>query len=161
MSSIARNTAATASYLVLRKEGKILFARRCNTGYQDGNYQVPAGHIDAGELPTEALVREVKEEIGITIAPADVRFVHTMFRPKMDTTGDRVDYFFEVTRWTGEVTNCEPEKCDDMLWVDPVDMPATTTPHVRVAIECIEKGQPFSELSIDFLRASGMYREEC
>lgn len=157
MSHVERNTAATASYLILKKDGKILFARRCNTGFQDGNYQVPAGHVDAGELPSEALVREVKEEIGIVIQPEDVTFVHTSFRPKMDKTGDRVDYFFEVSKWEGEVTNCEPDKCDELLWVDPNALPENTTPHVRVAIECIEKGEPFSELSMDFLRESGMY----
>jgi len=157
MSTIERNPATTASYLVLRKEGKVLFARRCNTGYQDGNYQVPAGHVDAGELPSEALIREVQEEIGISIQPEDVRFVHTSFRPMMDKTGDRVDYFFEVDTWTGEVTNSEPDKCDDLIWVDTNALPENTTPHVRVALECIAKGQPFSELSVAFLKESGMY----
>jgi 8-oxo-dGTP pyrophosphatase MutT (NUDIX family) len=157
MSTIERNPATTASYLVLRKEGKVLFARRCNTGYQDGNYQVPAGHVDAGELPSEALIREVQEEIGIFIQPEDVKFVHTSFRPMMDKTGDRVDYFFEVDTWTGDVTNCEPDKCDDLIWVDANALPENTTPHVRVALECIEKGQPFSELNTAFLKESGMY----
>ena len=133
------------------------FARRCNTGYQDGNYQVPAGHVDAGEIPSEALIREVKEEIGISIKPEDVKFVHTSFRPMMDKTGDRVDYFFEVDKWTGDVTNCEPDKYDDLIWVETDALPENTIPHVRVALECIKKGQPFSELSIAFLKESGMY----
>jgi hypothetical protein len=99
----------------------------------------------------------VQEEIGISIQPEDVRFVHTSFRPMMDKTGDRVDYFFEVDTWTGEVTNCEPGKCDDLIWVSTSALPENTTPHVRVALECIEKGQPFSELSVAFLKQSGMY----
>ena len=41
-----RNKAIPAVYIFLEKDGKFLIARRCNTGYQDGNYQVPAGHID-------------------------------------------------------------------------------------------------------------------
>lgn len=160
MANAHRNTAATASYLILRKEGKILLARRCNTGFQDGNYQVPAGHIDAGELPSQALIREMKEEIGITVMPEEVKFVHTSFRPKIDSTGDRVDYFFEVSKWEGEVVNAEPEKCDELLWVSPNDLPKNTTPHVRVAIECVEKGEMFSELTFDFLKESGMYNLE-
>lgn len=158
--SLVRNSATTASYLLLRKNGKILIARRCNTGYQDGNYQIPAGHIDAGELPKEALVREVKEEIGVDILPVNVKFVHTSFRPKHDQTGDRVDYFFEVTEWEGKVTNCEPKKCDDLQWVKPSDLPSNFTPHVRVAIECIERGEYFSELSLEFMRSTGMYTLE-
>ena len=54
-----RITSAVAVYLVLEnKLQEILIARRCNTGYQDGMYQVPAGHLETGELPTEALIRD-------------------------------------------------------------------------------------------------------
>lgn len=101
-------------YLFLKKNGTILIARRCNTSYQDGNYQVPSGHVDAGELPIEAMIREAKEEIGITLTSDDLRFVHVGFRTKSDATGDRVDFFFEATRWDGEVINAEPLKCDDL-----------------------------------------------
>src|SRR5665213_2957273 len=145
MSKAQRNTAATASYLILKKESKILLARRFNTGYQDGNYQVPAGHIDAGELPSEAMIREAKEEIGIGLTKDDLKMVHTIFRPKMDNTGDRVDYFFEATRWDGEVINAELKKCDDLGWFDLNNLPPNVTPHVRVAIEGWLKGEPFSE----------------
>jgi len=37
-----RNNAVTAVYLLLKKDGKILVGKRCNTGYHDGKYQVPA-----------------------------------------------------------------------------------------------------------------------
>lgn len=157
MKEIPRNKATTASYLVLRKDTKILFARRCNTGFQDGNYQVPAGHIDAGELPSEALIREVKEEIGIIIDPQSVKFAHTSFRPMMDDTGDRVDYFFLVDSWKGEVKNCEPTKCDDLLWATIEEMPKNTTPHVRIALEAINRGEYFSEIDLDTLKKTGMY----
>lgn len=160
MAKAARNNAVTASYLLLRKEGKILLARRHNTGYLDGSYQVPAGHIDAGELPTEALIREAKEEIGIDIKPEQVKFVHASFRPKHDPTGDRVDYFFEVQEWDGEVRNCEPHKCDEMIWVRPDNLPDTTAALVRVVIECVERGEPFSELGYQFLKDEGLYIPE-
>lgn len=157
MTKTERNKAVTAVYLFLKKDGKILVARRCNTGYQDGNYQVPAGHIDAGELPTEAMIREAKEEIGIDLKKEDLRLVHVSFRPKHDETGDRVDYFFEATRWDGEVVNAEPEKCDDLSWVKPDELPENMTPPCRVAIECAERGEIFSELGVDFLKSNGLY----
>lgn len=152
-----RNKAVTAVYLFLKIDGKILILRRCNTGYQDGNYQVPAGHIDAGELPTEALIREAKEEIGVDLTKEDLRLVHTSFRPKHDETGDRVDYFFEASRWSGEIINAEPHKCDDLKWVKPDELPENTTPHVRVAIESAERGEVFSELGLDFIKSQSLY----
>jgi 8-oxo-dGTP diphosphatase len=79
-----RNKAIPAVYLLLEKEGKILVACRANTGYLDGHYQVPAGHVEESELPTEALIREAKEEIGIDLKPNDLEFVHVSYRPQHD-----------------------------------------------------------------------------
>lgn len=149
-----RNSAVVAVYLILRKEEVILLGRRCNTGYEDGNYQVPAGHVDAGELPKEAMVREAKEEIGIDLNQGDLKFVHFSFRPKHDPTGDRVDIFFKATNWKGEIVNAEPHKCDDLRWFQLNQLPENITPHVRVALECVEKNESFSELNLDFIKAN-------
>jgi len=67
-----RNKSIPAAYMIFRKERKILLGRRQNTTYYDGWYGVPAGHVDTGELPLSAGIREAKEEIGIDIDPKDV-----------------------------------------------------------------------------------------
>ena len=132
----------------MRKDEKILFARRINTGYQDGMYQMPAGHVDPGELPSEAGVREAKEEIGIDIKPEDMKHVHSCFRRKLNGESDRADYYFEAMKWSGEITNCEPEKCDDLKWVDPHALPDNTVAHIRTALEAIDRGAQYSELRV-------------
>jgi 8-oxo-dGTP diphosphatase len=147
--SAERNLAVPASYLILKKDDKILLARRKGSGYYDGWYSVPAGHIEAGELPIDALVREVKEEVGITIKKENTRFAHAMYRTKHDPTGDRADYFFVVTEWEGEPTICEPHKCDDVQWFPVNALPTNIMHHVREAIEYIEKGETYSELGLD------------
>ena len=152
-----RNRAVPAVYLIVESEEKLLIARRYNTGYEDGNYQVPAGHVDPGELPKESMVREAKEEISITIDPADLELVHTSYRPPHDETGNRVDLFFKAHRWSGEITNAEPDKCDDLRWVRYDQLPDNMTPHVRHAIDCIRQGIRYSELGIDFLKRYGRY----
>lgn len=157
MGSTERVRATTAVYLFLRKGNQILLARRCNTGYQDGNYQVPAGHIEPGELPTQALIREAVEELGIHVKEEMLELKHVSFRPQHDVTGDRVDFFFQAEIWEGEVTNAEPDKCDELLWVDIASIPQNTTPHVRVAIESLSSGRVFSELSFEWMRQTGMY----
>lgn len=153
-----RNKCVPAVYLILEKRGKILVARRCNTGYQDGNYQVPAGHVEEGELPKEALIREAKEEIGIVLSKNDLEFVHVSYRPKHDETGDRVDFFFKADKWNGEVINAEPEKCDDLKWVDYDELPENMTPHVKDAIESYRKGVFFKELGLDFIKTNALYK---
>ncbi len=49
-------TAATHLFLV--KDGKILLLRRFNTGYEDGNYSVPAGYMDGKETAMQATIME-------------------------------------------------------------------------------------------------------
>lgn len=152
-----RNKAVPASYLFLEKDNKILIARRFNTGYQDGNYQVPAGHVEEGELPSKALIREAKEEIGIDLDSADLELVHISYRPKHDETGDRVDFFFRAKKWSGEVTNMEPNKCDDLKWVSYDEVPENMTLHVRKAIKNMNKGVFFDEIDLEQLKSHGLY----
>ncbi|TSC67733.1 MAG: NUDIX hydrolase [Parcubacteria group bacterium Gr01-1014_66] len=141
-----RNKAVPCSYLILKRGKKILLGRRVNTSYYDGWYSVPAGHVEADELPLGGLIRESKEEIGITILPENAKLVHTMYRAPYDKTGQRVDFFFVVKKWSGEITNCEPDKCSDLRWFFIADLPKNMMHHVKHALECYQKGIDYSEL---------------
>lgn len=142
-----RNRAVPAVYLILRRESEILLTRRKGS-YYDGWYTVPAGHVEAGELPTEALIRESHEEVGIKVNPKNARLVHTMYRTKHDETGDRIDLFYRVERWSGEIINGEPEKCDDIRWFRVDELPEKLMHHVGQAIIDIENNVHSSELSL-------------
>lgn len=138
-----RHKLIPTSYLILRDGEKVLLLRRFNTGYEDGKYSLPAGHVDQGETFTEALVREVGEEIGVTLNAEDARVVHIMHRKSLDS--ERVDTFFVTEKWEGEVKNMEPEKCDDLSWF-PIDaLPENTIPYIRQALECIHEKKFYSE----------------
>ncbi len=143
MKTADRHKLVPASYLVLMKEGKILLLRRFNTGYEDGNYSMVAGHVDVGEAFTQTLVREAEEEAGILLKSEDVKVVHVMHRKAEDS--ERVDVFLMASRWVGEITNKEPYKCDDLSWFELSNLPLNIVPCVRSAIECIKKGVFYSE----------------
>lgn len=131
-----------SSYPFYVRDGKILLSRRKNTGYADGMYSLPAGHVEDGESLTTCLVREAKEEIGVIIDPSDLHLVHTMHRFETDI---RMDFFFTVSKWLGVVTNCEPEKCDDVAWFSLSALPTNTVPYIRAAIDMWQKEIVFSE----------------
>jgi len=153
-----RNKAVPAVYILLEKDEKILLGRRYNTGYEDGNYQVPAGHVEEGELPTEAIIREAKEEVNVELVSESLELVHVGCRPKHDPTGDRIDLFFKAKQWIGEVKNMEPEKCDDLNWFSLDNLPENMTFHVREALECIQERIFFKEINIDILKEKGLYK---
>lgn len=119
-------------HLFLFREDEILLLRRFNTGYRDGEYSVPAGHLDGNETVRAAAKREAAEEIGVRIEAHDILFSSVMHRSEGD---ERVDFFVAVRGWLGEPFNNEPDKCDDLRWVGINSLPENTIPYVRRAIE--------------------------
>jgi len=131
-----------ATHLFLIKNGQILLLRRFNTGYRDGQYSVPAGHLDGSESSKIAMVREIKEEIGINIKPNDLEFVHLMHRL---AEYEGLDFFFTAKNWRGTPKIMEKNKCDDLRWF-PIDkLPKNMVPYVRSAISSFRKNKVYSE----------------
>jgi 8-oxo-dGTP pyrophosphatase MutT (NUDIX family) len=127
-----RHALPVAVHVLLLRDGEVLLLLRANTGYEDGNYSVIAGHVEPGEHIVETAVRESREEAGITIAPDDVRVCGVMHRR---AAGERIDFFVAVRRWRGEICNAEPEKCAGLRWSPVSALPSNVVPYVRRAIE--------------------------
>ncbi|MBM4401219.1 MAG: NUDIX domain-containing protein, partial [Crenarchaeota archaeon] len=119
---------------VLVKGNKILLSRRYNTGFHDGEYSFPAGHLKSNETLIQALIREAKEETGIELTPEDLRLVHVMHRKEPNE--NRVNFFFAAEKWGGEPEIMEPHKCDDLKWFGFSNLPDNTIPYIRQAIIC-------------------------
>ncbi|CAG7643444.1 NUDIX domain-containing protein [Paenibacillus allorhizosphaerae] len=132
-----RFTVPLAVHVFLREENRIMLLKRHNTGYEDGNYSVIAGHLDGGESVAAAAVREAKEEAGIEIRPEDVQVVGIMHRKEND---ERVDFFVEVCHWVGEPINMEPNKCDELAWYSVDKLPANVIPYIRRALDNARNG---------------------
>ena len=129
-------------HLFFFREDQILLSRRFNTGFRDGEYSVPAGHLDGGETVMQAAAREAEEEVGIKLEADDMTFSTVMHRIEGD---ERVDFFVHVRKWQGEPFNAEPDKCDDLRWVSVNQLPANTVPYVRRALMNHLNGVPFDE----------------
>lgn len=122
----------SAVHLFLIRDGQVLLLRRRNTGYEDGNYSVIAGHLNGGEKVKTAAIREAREEAGIEIAPQDIAVVGVMHRRSDD---ERVDFFLTASSWSGEIVNNEPGKCDDLSWFEFDGLPENVIPYVRRGFE--------------------------
>jgi 8-oxo-dGTP diphosphatase len=141
-----RFTITPAVHVLLLHEGRVLLARRANTGYEDGRWSVPAGHVDGGETIREAAVREAAEELGVDLDLADVQFAHVMHRRKPDAEQEeRIDFFLRCERWDGEVRRAEPDKCSELRWCDPNDLPDDTIAYVRAGIGHALAERPYAE----------------
>ena len=137
-----RTTFPVTVHLFFFRENQILLLRRFNTGYADGQYSVPAGHLDGGETVIDAARREALEEVGVLIDPQDVQFSSVMHRRDGD---ERVDFFLHIVQWGGEPLNCEPDKCDELMWVNMDALPLNTIPYIRQALRNHFQKLPFDE----------------
>ncbi len=133
-------------YLILIRDGKVLLMRRKDTGFEDGNYGLPSGHLEDGESLTQGMCREAKEELGITLQPKDLHLVHVMHRRQIDI---RLDFFFNTEQKYEEPKNCEPEKCDDLQWFPLEALPPNTIDYIRRTLQEHHHGKLFSEIGWD------------
>lgn len=132
-----------AVYLIMIRDKKVLLSRRYNTGYFDGSYSLPAGHLEKGETLKETMIREGNEELGIALEADDLKLAHTIFRNIPDN--ERISFFFTAEKWSGEITNMEPEKCDDLEWFSLDELPENMIPYVKEAINFYLNGINYSE----------------
>ncbi len=136
-----------AVFLVFEDDGKILLLRRANTGYNDGKFSLPAGHVDGQEPAHLAAVREAKEEVGVEVDPSDLELVHTQHRRADEAEYERIDLYFRVKKYSGTPTNMEPDKCDELRWVAYDDLPDDMISEVRHAVEGLARGRMYSNFN--------------
>jgi len=103
--------------LVLIKNGKVLLVRNGEKSkHPTGTYGLPAGRIESKETPEEAIIRETKEETGLTVK--NLRVVGKYFAKLKRKEGvepmDMIAFFAED--FAGELRG-EPEVTEP-VWVD-------------------------------------------
>jgi 8-oxo-dGTP pyrophosphatase MutT (NUDIX family) len=132
-----------AAYVVLRRDDEVLLQLRQNTGYRDGFWaSAAAGHVEQDESVLAAAAREAAEEIGIRIRTADLVSLCAMHRThgNHDPIDERVDFFFECRRWSGEPRIMEPRKNAEMRWCRLDDLPEPVVPHELFVLTGLQAG---------------------
>ncbi len=130
---------------ILVRDDHLLLIKRVNCGYMDGRYCLPGGHMEAGESAAEGAIRETFEEVGLRIDPAALACVHVI--DKLDHGTARVSFLYVADRWEGELINPEPHKHEDPAW-HPLNQLPDMIPWQHQAVECWQRGIPFSEYRV-------------
>lgn len=139
-----RNLAVPAVFVILRRGSETFFMRRMNTGWADGQWTLPSGHVEKDETARQAAARELKEETGIDVPEDELRFAHSLYRmgTYQGSPAHRIDLFFELSPSVMPV-NAEPEKCDQVMWC--VKPPEETLGFVQRVLDRIDLGLRYSE----------------
>src|SRR5215467_6986831 len=92
---------------------RVLFVhRRADRMWYPDVWAIPGGHVELDETASEALARELREELGIEITnPSNLPY-----RVVADE-GFRLSVWIVVTGWTGASVNRATNEHDDLRWV--------------------------------------------
>lgn len=143
---MARFKMRVGVHLFLEKDNKILLLRRYNTGYEDGNYSVVAGHVDGDETVVSAMKREALEEAGINIEEKDLKIVQVMHRRSTD---ESIEYFLYSDKYSGNISIMEPNKCDELSFYNEGELPKNMVPYIRQALVNYKDGKYFSSYGFE------------
>lgn len=135
---------------IFNEKRQILLTRRSPVVREPGKWCLPGGHLDGGEPWATALVREVKEEVGLTVL--EHKLVGIYSDPTLTVTeqafyegkrGQFVVAFFLVSRYEGEVT--PNEEVDQWEWFESGRLPSPILKShpIRVEDAFRFRGEPF------------------
>ena len=135
---------ASVSFII-QKEGKFLLFYRTDGYFKDGWWVLPAGHVEAGETATQTVIRECREELGIEVFPEDVEFAHIVHN--LVGENKRMDFYFLVKKFKGNLSNLEPEKCEKMEFFASDSLPSEDkiAPTTLQALQKIQNHIRYSE----------------
>ena len=101
--------------------GRILLGlRSAGRDFYPNVWDMFGGHVEPGELPDQTLVRELKEELGIT--PTEWTYLETLTLPisSPDPQNQPAEtlmvYLYRVTKWKGTPYNRQPEEHSVIHW---------------------------------------------
>ncbi|WP_020538004.1 NUDIX domain-containing protein [Lewinella cohaerens] len=129
--------------VILYDHGRILLLKQ--TKPNGGNYTLVGGTVEAEEFAQQCLIRESKEEAGITLEQKDLTLVHVMH--KRSKNEHRIGLFFKASRWEGKLRAREKEKFKAAHWFDLDRLPTNLTPTIQQVLKCYRKGIFYSEMS--------------
>ena len=104
---------------ILRRGDRLLAIRRGPGVARPGYWQPLSGKVEPGETQEQAVVREVREEVGLTVSP-----LAKVWESETD------DGLFRLHWWTADATTDEvvpdPVEVDETRWVTPEEFLALT-----------------------------------
>ena len=101
----------------LRDGNRVLLCHRsAGRRWYPDVWDLPGGHVEHGEIPSAALVRELREELGIAIAEPSGP-------PMKEVCADAFDMqIWLVDVWAGTPVNAAPGEHDAIAWFEETDL---------------------------------------
>jgi 8-oxo-dGTP diphosphatase len=114
--------------LIFDAKQRVLITLRPSHASHGGLWEFPGGKVEAGEKATEALVREIREEVGLEIL--DYQFLTDLVHDYGSKTVQL--FFYQVNVFRGEAQCCESQA--DLRWVPLNELEQYSFPEANLQI---------------------------
>lgn len=111
------------------KQNQLLIQKRSSTKDSHPNlWEIScSGHVDHGETSLQAAVRELQEELGIAVQPADLDFRQRFFEPAILNQGTYInnefkDLYLLASDLSIEDFKFPPEEVSALRWIDAQEL---------------------------------------
>lgn len=101
--------------IILNANGQILLAKRPEHLHQGGKWEFPGGKVELNETVTQALIRELKEEVALNVHSSEPFMALSYDYPDKQVLLD----IHTVSHFTGEAQGLEGQQ---IAWVDKHDL---------------------------------------
>jgi 8-oxo-dGTP diphosphatase len=115
---------------ILIEGGRVLLVRRAEARrWYPNMWDLPGGHVETGESEGQAVVRELREELGIDVSAPTGEPLKRLYDRDV-SKGFMVDLsVWLVPSWTGVVRNTSPAEHRDLRWVSPGELSGMELAH--------------------------------
>jgi 8-oxo-dGTP diphosphatase len=127
-----------AAVALVDRDGRVLIAKRPEGKAMAGLWEFPGGKVEADERPEQALIRELKEELGIDVT-------ESCLAPLTFASHAYDDFhllmpLYVCRKWKGIITALEGQ---ELKWVKPkalraIDMPAADIPLIPHLVDLLD-----------------------
>ena len=119
--------------VILNEKNQVLLLKRSNTARnKPGHWTIPGGEVEFGERVEEALVREVKEEVGVRVEIIKLLSLTNDLIPEAEQHWVSNQFLCKIVEGIPE--NKEPGKHDELQWWDVHALPEKITNTTRGGI---------------------------
>lgn len=106
---------------LMNEKDEVLLAERPEGKQLVHHWEFPGGKVEAGELPEHALIRELKEELGIDVSPGDIEPLTFLSHSYPEFGFHLLMPTWLIRKWTGEPRALEHR---EIRWAHPNAMHA-------------------------------------
>lgn len=133
-----KNNIRVSAVAIIDNDNRVLLSKRLKHKFLGEMWEFPGGKIENNETPKEALIREIKEELGVDLCLECINFIEMIEHDYQDFSVEL--YFYLCRKWQGIIL---PKENQELTWVTKFKLANYLMPQANEKLICSLKEHLF------------------